>query len=169
MERCDLNLDELHKDLAERFGALSRLFGQLSAPEATKELLNSLATQDASAFNRLIERIELPLLGKCFWVREVVERVVTTPTGFVEECWLRDNLTPLERLLYHQIAFQHSRETPTPRSMEVTFQVQNGRYIIPPGAFLDELKANGLVTCEKRMTYDTTTTLTLGRPERVCV
>jgi hypothetical protein len=53
--------------------------------------------------------------------------------------------------------------------MAVTGQERLGRRVIPPGAFLDELKANGLVTCESRMTYDTNTILVLGKPEQVCV
>ncbi|WP_035348562.1 hypothetical protein [Edaphobacter aggregans] len=169
MEKCDSNLDELYQDLADRFGALGRLFSQLNSPKATQELLNSLSAGDAAAFDRLIDRVELPLLGKCFWVREIIERVVVTPTGLVTECWLRDNLTPTERSLYYSIAFRHSRTTPIAKSMEVTLQLYTGRLIIPPGAFLDELKANGLVTCGTRMTYDTSTTLPPGRPERVCV
>ena len=169
MNKRDCSLDELYQDLADRFGAVGRLFIQLSSPKATQELLNSLGAGEAAAFNRLIDGVELPLLGKCFWIREIIERVVVTPTGEVEDCWLRDNLTPDERLLYYLIAFRHSRVSPIANSMEVTLQEQIERYVIPPGAFLDELKANGLVTCERRMTYDTSTTLVLGRPERVCV
>src|SRR5262245_28360735 len=112
MEKSDYRLDEVYQDLANRFGALSRLFSQLSSLEATRELLDSVAAGDAAAFNRIIDRVEFPLLGKCFWVRELIERVVATPTGWVEECWLRDNLTPDEQILYILTAFRHSRGTP---------------------------------------------------------
>jgi hypothetical protein len=169
MEKRDSRLGEMYQDLAGRFEMLSRLFSQLSSPDATRELLESISAGDAKAFNRIINPIEIPLLGKCFWVREIIERVVSTPTGFVTECWLRDDLTPDERILYFRIAFRHSRLTPVAKSMEVTLQARNGRQLIPPGAFLDELKANGLVTCEDRMTFDTSTSLFPGRPERICV
>ena len=170
MKKSESNVDVFYQDLADRFGALGRFFSQLSSPNASRELLKILEAGDAAAFNQLVDRVELPLLGKCFWVREIIERVVVTPTGFVEECWLSDNLTPTELLLYYSIAYRHSHATPPiAKSMEVTFQVDIGRRVIPPGAFLDELKAHGLVTCVLRMTYDTSTTLVLGRPERVCV
>jgi hypothetical protein len=40
---------------------------------------------------------------------------------------------------------------------------------IPPGPFLEELKANGLVTCDKKPKHDVSTVVVLGKPERVCV
>lgn len=167
MEKRDSDLESLYQDLAYRFGALSRLFDQLSSPEAAQELLDSLTSGDAATFNRLIDSVDVPVLGKCFWVRDIIERIVVTPTGFVEECWLRDNLTEAERRLYLEIAFRHRQGTPVAQSMEVT--ISSGRSVIPPGPFLDELKANGLVACELRMTYDTSTTLVLSKPERVCI
>ena len=169
MYERDYKLDALYQDLADRFAAVGRLFVQLSSPKATQELLDNLATGNAAALNRLVDGVELSLFGKCFWIREIIERVVSTPTGLVEDCWLREDLTPAERVLYLVIAFRHSRATPVAKSMQVTLQPEIGRRLIPPGPFLDELKANGLVTCELRMTYDTSTTLVLGRPERACL
>lgn len=167
MEKRDSNLNSLHDELAGRFGALSQLFGKLSSSKASQELLDSLTSGDAAAFNQLIDIVDMPILGKCFWVREIIERVVVTPAGFVEECWLRDSLTPSERGLYLQIAFRHRQEKPVAQSMEVT--IQTGHAVIPPGPFLDELKANGLVTCDLRMTYDTSAIAVMSKPERVCV
>ena len=160
---------ESYSDLAERFGTLSQLFRQLSSPNATQELINSLVAGDAEAFGRIIDGVKFPTLGKCFWVWEVIERVISTPTGFVEECSLRNDLTPAEWGLYLSIAFRHRHMQPVAKTMEVTLEVHDGRHIIPPGAFLDELKANGLVECALRMTYDTSTTLLPGKPERLCV
>lgn len=166
MER-NSNLDGFYSELANRFGALSRLFGQLSSPKATEELIDGLTSEEGAAFRQFTDRLDIPILGKCFWVREIIERVVITPTGLVEECWLRDDLTRAELLLSLQIALRHRQLTPIARSMEVI--LYNGRAVIPPGAFLDELKANGLVTCEMRMTYDTSTRLALSKPEQVCI
>jgi hypothetical protein len=168
MEKGDSNLDDLYRDFADRFRALSQLFGQLGSPERAQELLDSLISEDAEAFTRLVDRVDYPMqVGKCFWVREIVERIVSTPSGFVEECWLRDDLTLQERMLFFQIAFRHRQVTPVAGGMEVT--LRDGRSIIPAGPFLDELKANGLVTCALRMTYDTSTTLGLSKPERICI
>ena len=167
MAKRDSNLNSLHDELAGRFAALSQLFGKLSTSKASQELLDSLTFGDAAAFNHLIDSVDIPMIGKCFWVREIVERVVVTPTGFVEECRLRENLTPPERGLYFQIAFRHRQGKPVAKSMEVNFQTRHA--IIPPGPFLDELKANVLVTCELRMTYDASLSAIMSKPERVCV
>jgi hypothetical protein len=69
--------------------------------------------------------------------------------------------------LYEWISFRHRHDTPVANSMQVT--LHDGRRVIPPGAFLNELKAKGLVTCHLQMTYDTSTTLVFSNPEQVCV
>src|SRR5258708_3657765 len=168
MEKQESNLDGLHQDLAKRFGALSQLFGQLGSPRAVQELLDGLTSEDGTAFKQFVDRVDFPMLGKCFWLRELVERVLSTPSGLVPgDCWLRDNLTPQERQLYLQIAVRH-RSMDGIKSTEVT--LQNGHRVIPPGPFLDELKTNRLVTCDpSRQTFDTTLTLAFSRPELVCV
>jgi hypothetical protein len=166
----EANLDGLYKDLAVRFSGLSQLFGQLGTPEAVADLFASLVSDDAEPFNKFIDPFEIPVLGKCLWVREVIERVVVTPTGLVQECWLRDDLTPAERWLYIRIAMRHRQLTPVGVGVGTpTFQIIEGHAIIPPGPFLDELQANGLVTCETRMTYETSTVLGFSKPERVCI
>jgi len=100
-------------------------------------------------------------------VREIIEQVMITPTGLVEECWLRDNLTQDEWASYRRIVMQHRQLAPVAESMEVT--LPGGRALIPPGAFLEDLKANGLVSCESRMTYDTSMAPGLSKPERTCI
>lgn len=169
MEKPNTQLGEMYQDYANRFVTLSKLFGALSGPDGVQQLMESLTGDEPRAFAELIRGVEFPGTEKCFWVREIVERVITTPTGFVTDCYLRDDLTPDERGLYLSIAFRHRRETPVAQSMEATIQEYTGRRVIPPGPFLEELKANNLVTCEDRMTYDTSTQLVLGRPERHCV
>src|SRR5262245_52708116 len=99
MDKHDSYSDHLNRDTAGRFKALSRLFGQLGSQEGAQRLLESLISGDDQSFGRLIEPLEIPdfpKLGKCFWVREIVERILVTPTGVVDDCWLRDNLTPQE-------------------------------------------------------------------------
>jgi hypothetical protein len=166
MEKCDPNLAGLYQELADRFGSLSRLFGELSSPDAAKELLDSLTLADASkAFPRYAGRLDFPMLEKCFWLRELIEHVAVTPVGFVEECRVRDNLTPSEVAVYFSIAWRHRDRTLVGRQR--TLHAANS--VVPPGPFLDELKANGLVTCKNVMTYDTSVTLVFGPYERVCI
>src|ERR1700704_5067919 len=98
------NLDGLYQDLAGRFGALSQLFGKLDSPKAVQKLLDGLTAPDGKDFQPFVDGLDVPLLGKCYWLREVIERVVSTPAGFVKgDCWLRDNLTPQERVSYLRI------------------------------------------------------------------
>jgi len=160
--------DELYGDVSRRFEAVSQLFDRLRTPKATEELLVGLVRGDGATINRLLDGIEVPVVGKCFWLRSVVERVLSTPTGYVTECWIRDNLTQSEKMLLLLISLRHTRDKVAAKAMEVTLNV-DGRRVVPPGEFLDELKANGLVDCAQRMTYDTGTALVLGPPENVCV
>jgi hypothetical protein len=170
MKTPETNLAELYEELADRFAGLSKLFEHLGTPEAVSELFASLVADNPEPFDKLIASFEFPLLGKCLWVRDLIERVIVTPTGFVQECWLRDDLTPAERWLYIRISLRHRQLTPMDVGVGTpTFQVLEGRTIIPPGPFLDELKANGLVICETRMTYETTTVLGFSKPEQVCI
>ncbi len=170
MENRDANLDDLYQDLADRFRALSQLFGQLGSPESAQALLDSLISEDAEAFNRLVDRVDYPIhVGKCFWVREIVERIVSTPSGTVEECWLRDDLTSQERGLYLEIAWRHNILVAWEERPKLT--LEDGRIVrivIPPGPFLDELKANGLVTCAERITYSPIHGVAAGKPQRLC-
>jgi hypothetical protein len=170
MEKGESDLDSLHRELAGRFRGLSRLFAELGSQEGAQKLLDSLISGDAAAFNRLIEPVEipdLPQLGKCFWVREIIDRVSSNVT-FVEVCLLRDDLTPDERALYLSIARRHGALIPLTDAEKAITVLGDGEGI-PPGPFLDELKANGLVTCNLRRKYDVSTNLAFGKPERICV
>lgn len=158
-------LDGLYSELAGRFGALSKLFGQLSSPKAAQDLIAGLTSEKDGHFKLLTDQLDIPMLGKCVWLREIIERVVSTSTGFATECWLRDDLTPAERLVYLRIAWRNMQVHRTANPV----LVRNGRTIIPPGPFLDELRANGLVHCENVPTYESSLTLTLSRPERICL
>lgn len=169
-KKGEANLDTLYQDLAGRFRALGQLFDQLGSRDGAQALVDSLISEDGSAFNRLIEPLDIPdfpQLGKCFWVREIIDRVVANPT-LVEVCVLRDDLTPQERVLYLSIAMRHGTAMPLTEAQNAMMTLGQGPEI-PPGPFLEELKANGLVTCDQQVKYDVSTVLTLGIPERVCV
>jgi hypothetical protein len=166
MEKRDSNLDGMYQELAERFGALSRLFGELSSPDAAKELLDSLTLADvARPFPQIVD-IDIPMVGKCFWLRQLIEHVVVTPTSSVV-CRVRDNLTSYEIGLYFSIAWRHRDRTVVGK--QIAGAIHDTSREVPPGPFLDELKVNGLVTCKFETTYDTSTTLVFSNPERVCI
>ena len=161
MQKHESDLGGLYQELGKRFEALSELFGKLSSPSAAKELLDSLTLADAAKpFPKIVD-IKIPMLGKCFWIREIIEHVVSTPAGFVEECRVRDNLTPSEADGYFSIAWRYR--------MEGTLVAIVYGAAIPPGPFLDELKAKGLVTCENKMTDNTSVIGGFSPPSRVCI
>lgn len=128
----------------------------MDTSKVARELFDSLVTEDAKGFNGILNRAEISLpLGKCFWIRVIIERIVVTPLGFVEECWLREDLTAAERLLYLRFAIRHRQLDRISKSKQISFEEKTRRNIIPIGTFFDELRTNGLVVCTLSMTYDT--------------
>jgi len=168
MAKPNSNLDGFYQDLADRFGALGRFFGQLSSPKAAQELIDSLTSEDGAAFNRLIDGIEIPMPGKCFWVLELVKKAVANPTNLVQDCYLRDNLTRSESQTYLQILWRHFPGGRGSVAPPIVTQ-EDGRQLIGPGTFLDELNANGLVLCGPfRQAYDPGITVVFSRSETIC-
>jgi hypothetical protein len=168
MKEDDFNLDSLYQDLAGRFRALSGLFGQLGSQEAVQQLLENLVTGDAEAFARLIEPVEIPNfppLGKCFWLREIFEDIIETPT-MAEVCRLRQDLTIEERWLFIRIARQHGAHI---LLSDPNLAMPGEGLEIQPGLFLEDLKANGLVTCKLEEKIEVSTILVFGNPEQFCI
>ena len=162
--------DGLVEEMAGRFQAFSQLFEKLSAVENVRTLFDSRIDSNPEAFSNLIDGFDIPKLDKCFWVSDVIDRIVSTPLGWVEECWLKDNLTPKERLTYLRICIRFGMNKPqivTPGTLVAT--VFGTHTIIPAGPFLDELKANGLVECRFHQTYDLSVVEVLGPPMRICI
>src|SRR5688500_15940178 len=110
MKHSDPNLDSLRHDLAGRFRSAGQLFNKLGSEEVAQQLLDSLISGDASAFNRLIEEVDFPGLPpglqKCVIYREWIDTVVCTKYT-TEVCRLRLDLTPNERLQYFMIAVRY--------------------------------------------------------------
>jgi hypothetical protein len=146
---------QLYDELARRFSAAQRLFERFSTPEGSRELLEVLVARDAAAFGRLIDGLDLPFAGKCWWAQEMMWKTIDAfdlEAPKVTQCYLRDDLTPEERWMYVLIALRHREAEPVvvteQKTLEATPAGPVERVAIPPGAFLDELKAVGLVYCE---------------------
>jgi hypothetical protein len=172
MEHSDSNLDGLYQDLARRFRVLSQFFGKLGSEEAVQQLLDSLISRDAIAFNRLIETVDIPDIPpglKCRVIhQDLIEKVLYIPYT-VEVCRLRPDLTPDERRQYLGIAFRYLPTVQSTMShIEMRLTLFGEAPEIPPGSFLDELKANNLVTCNSEVKYDLTLVGGLGPPEEIC-
>jgi hypothetical protein len=165
----DLGLERLSQELAGRFRGLGELFSHLSQPKAAAELLDSLIDGDPKRFDSFVERLDIPMLNKCFWLREIIERLVVTPKGLVTVCWLKENLTPGQRRLYLMIALRYRQLVAVGDANTLNLKTADGHTVIPDGPFLEELKANNLVDCHTEQTYESSIVPVLGPPEQVCV
>jgi len=138
--------EQLAKELRERSRALASLYDRLATDEGARTLVDALASGKAEDFAHVYEGLELPVHDRCAWVRDAVDVIVSEPKPS-DECVLRDDLTPDERLLYLMIAMKHAQIFyPVPSRVPAPFVLIPA--LIPPGPFLDELKANGLVECK---------------------
>jgi hypothetical protein len=170
MENTDANLDDLYQDLARRFKAVSQFLGKLGSEKATRKLLDILISKDAEAFTRLFENMDIPDLPldlKCIFYREVIE-LFLCDSYKVEVCRLRLDLTPNERVQYILIAMRHRPGQPTFIHTGIGINVLGENPEIPPGPFLDELKANHLVTCNWETRHDCKLGQLLGPPVWTC-
>ena len=70
--------------------------------------MNALASGKADDCARVYAGLELPVQNRCAWVRDAVDVIVSEPKPS-DECVLRDDLTPDERLLYLVIAMKHAQ------------------------------------------------------------
>jgi hypothetical protein len=158
MEKHAAKVDPaVYQELALRFSELGKLFRKLGMPKATQTLIESLVVGDRSAFNEFVNQLDLPLLDKCYWLRDVVERVICTVTSR-EEYRVRNPLTRLEAREYARILSQHSNE--------ILFFSDGS---IVPGPFLDDLIKAGLAT-KKSVPYKTCAfEPVLSPPEQVCL
>jgi hypothetical protein len=159
MSDIESDVKSLHQDFADRLRALGAMFTDLGTEEGAERLLGSLVTDDGSEFHELIDGYALPnfpKLGKCVWVREVLDSVLIKPN--VEEiCTILATLTPQQRVMVLAIARKHTIFLIEPIEGQA----------VAPGSFLDELNADSLVTCKPTGVHVRPLSL-LGPYERFC-
>jgi hypothetical protein len=91
--------------------------------------------------------------------------LTSTFVGFDEQCRLRTDLTRGEWLDYILVTLRHD-----PSRLEGQGPVLRALDdVIPPGPYLEELKAHGLVTCALVRKYSSRLSLFPGTPERFCL
>jgi hypothetical protein len=158
MEKHVAKVDHpVYQELALRFAELGKLFQELGTPKATQTLIESLVVADGTVFNEFVNQLDLPLLHKCYWLQDVVERVICTWTS-KEEYRVRNPLTRLEAREYASILSRHSNE--------ILFFSDGS---IVPGPFLDDLIKADLAT-KRSVRYRTCAfEPVLSPPEQVCL
>src|SRR3954453_15860191 len=128
MDKHEPDNQAAYRGLALRFAKLGKLFHDLGKPEAAQALIESLVVGDSVAFNQLVNQLDFPMINKCVWLQEVVERVICTSIS-TEEYRLRKPMSRLQFREYADILSRHSSGN------EILFRDQT----IMPGPFLDEL------------------------------
>lgn len=161
--------DDLADHIAQQAGALGPVMERLSHPEVARAVVETALKNDPRGFEGLFDGINVPVLDKCVWIADTVEKLTSKFEGLAEQCWLRDDLTPSEWLLYVQITRSYFPPTKVDPNNPPATVLADGHIVIPPGAYLNELNANGLVHCEKKPKYSSGIFLFPGRPERFCL
>jgi hypothetical protein len=165
----DRLIGELSDEFAERAGALADLFATWRKPEVARAVIDSLISDDRDAFRQLSEvELPVPVLDRCFWLVEVIEKVVPVPR--TEVCRLRGDLSTEERRRYIAIVLEFRQRGLALPPIEPTSGGSGSSIgpIVPPGEFLEALRAEGLVTCGEEGTGGGLEHV-IARPERMCV
>jgi hypothetical protein len=128
-------------------GALADLFSKWREPDLARKVIDSVIAGDSAAFHDLIDLdLPVPPLNKCIWLSELIEKIASIDT--VTVCRKRNDLTPDEQSRYIAIVFEFRQRGELP-----PIESAAGRGfinpVIPPGPFLDALKAENLVKCEE--------------------
>jgi hypothetical protein len=146
-----------YEGLALRFAELGKLFQKLGKPKTVQALIETLVVGDRIGFNEFVNQLDLPISGKCVWLRDVVDRVICTPTT-IEEYRVRTPLSRLQIREYARILSLHST------SDVILFRDK----AILPGPFLDDLMAAGLAELVQVPSSTCAFAPVLSAPESVC-
>ena len=158
-------------DFAARAGALADLLQRWRRPALARTVLASLLAGDGETFRELLRDFDPPVSGKCWWLRDVVEKIVGA-VEFRSVCRLRNDLTAGERRLYLQLALQFRRRGESPLLSRTGDGVQAGGAcgaVIAAGPFLDALRAEGLVTVVDEPVSGAGVQQVLARAQHVCI
>jgi hypothetical protein len=155
-------------DFAARAGALADLLQRWRRPALARTVLASLLAGDGDTFRELLRDFDPPLPDKCWWIREVVERIAAA-VELRTVCRLRTDLTAGERRIYLQLVLQHRQDGAAWLLFATGDAPRATGPVIAPGPFLAALRAEGLVTCVDEPVERAGLQQVLARPELVCV
>lgn len=161
----DDGLDQAAADFAARAGALADLLQRWRRPALARTVLASLLDADGDTFRELLRDFDPPLAGKCWWLRDVVQKIVAD-VEFRSVWHLRTDLSAGERRLYLRLALQH-RHCGGP-TLSDAGDGSTGT-LVAPGPFLEALQAEGLVACTEQPVQAAGLQQALAKPTFVCV
>jgi len=163
-------LDLAAADFAARAGALADLLQRWRRPALARTVLGSLLAGDGDTFRELLRDFDPPLPDKCWWMRDVVERIAAA-IELRTVCRLRMDLTAGERRIYLQLVLQHRQEraawllSATGDALRASGAIGP---VIASGPFLDALRAEGLVTCVDEPVERAGLQQVLAKPAALC-
>jgi hypothetical protein len=164
-------LDLAAADFAARAGALADLLQRWRRPALARTVLASLLAGDGETFRELLRDFDPPMPGKCWWLREVVDKMVGV-VEFRSVCRLRTDLTAGERQLYLQLTLQFRRRGESLLMFGIDDTLREGGArgaVIAAGPFLDALRAEGLVTCVDEPVLGAGLQQVLARAQLSCI
>ncbi|MET0556712.1 MAG: hypothetical protein ABW221_26975 [Vicinamibacteria bacterium] len=159
--------DDLLLDLTRRAAVYREVFDRLSSPEVSEAVLEALATRKPDVFEALGDGLDVPDELRCPWVRGAVQTWLRTPHATRKTCFLRNDLSYEEYVLYRQIRLQYYQAVvQEDASLQLTGLMpmtldpmglgpRPTAVYLPPGPFLDALRKAGLVSCRYMFTVDT--------------
>ena len=154
-ETIDRAVAQVSDELAGEAGALADVLENWRRPEVARAVVESLLDNDRDRFSELLQfKIDGP--GDpderrryiCYKLLLLVEKLGQPKflPGATETCYLRTDLSPEERRRYLAIVLEFSDSGQPPTLYDRgTVGLQGPE--IPPGPFLEALKAERLVTC----------------------
>jgi hypothetical protein len=157
------------ESVADRLRVVGEFLVGLADADSVRRLVRALQADEPDAFHEFIEVVP-DFAGRCPTLCAVVREVVEGAEVREEErCALRPDLSLAERLLALRIYERHFGRVE--RVVETGISHSGLRAVglefIPPGPYLDELKANNLVTCWTERVL--VPTWSLGLPQWECV
>jgi hypothetical protein len=156
-------IGDLGDQLAREAAVYAEVFQSWRRPEVAREVIESLLNGDAETFNAMLQPgldvfdpdpvdLEAIRIGLCYKLLLIVEKIgqIKVIPADTETCRLRTDLTADERRRYVAIAAQFTDAViwEVGESRGLSSALGGDGPVVPPGPFLDALKAEGLVSCK---------------------
>ncbi len=165
---------ELSSEFARRVGALADLFESWRKPDVARAVIDSLIAGDGGTFRKLSQPLNWDPSGtprpldKCFFLRELVEKIVESRMEKV--CRLPPAFSSDQRVLHFLTVMEARRKGWQMVYGPEELIADKGRQVIGGAEFLSALLAAGLVTCKDEPVAEVSgLSVVLGPPSRVCV
>jgi hypothetical protein len=158
MTTAEGSRDQFYDELAGRFQALGKFFGDVGSRDSAQRVFEGLFSSGGKDFREMADLVNIPGMDgtqKYHWLKDVVGAIYTKVVP-VRVCYLRQNLSNEERLQYRMIVLSHlGEEDVSVKQYAPSPFLTPTRPVIPPGPFLNDLEAANLVECVEAVIKET--------------